>query len=159
MKRFIVAWGLLLAVVLPCAAQFEGGKVYLSGSLDGFGISYSDATKFNIGLGVNAGYMVADDWLVLGDVGVDAYRRYADVSVGIAGRFFFEQNGIYLQAGAKYQYRKGSCGSVALCPEVGYCHFLNEHLTLEPAIYADFSLNDFSSHTTFGLKIGVGWYF
>ncbi len=159
MKKFIIAFVFLFFTVASSFAQFEKGKMYIGTSFDGLGVSYNGSSHFAFGLGANAGYMVKNNWLVLGNLGVDTYWKYAQVKVGVAGRYYFEQNGIYLQAAAKYEYYKGSCGTVALGPEIGYCHYLNGHLTIEPAIYADFSLNDFSKHTTVGLKIGLGWYF
>ncbi len=159
MKKLILAFVFLFAALTPTMAQFEKGKMYIGTSFDGLGMSYNGASHFAFGLGANVGYIVHDDWMLMGDLGVDTYWRYAQVKVGVAARFFFEQNGIYLQANAKYEYYKHSCGTVALGPEIGYCHYLNGHLTIEPAIYADFSLNDFSKHTTVGVKIGLGWFF
>ncbi len=159
MKKILITVVFLFMAISSSFAQFERGKMYLATSFEGLGLSYNGASHFSIGLGVNAGYMVKNDWMVLGDLGVDTYWHYAQVKVGVGGRYYFEQNGIYLQANAKYEYYKHSCGTVALGPEIGYCHYLNGHLAIEPAIYADFSLNDFSHHTTVGLKIGLGWYF
>ncbi len=159
MKKFIIAFALLFCTSIASFAQFEQGKMYIGSSFEGLGLSYNGSSHFSVGLGINGGYMVKDDWMVLADLGVNTYWKYAEVAVGLGGRFYFEQNGIYLQANAKYEYHKHSCGTVALGPEIGYCHYLNGHLTIEPAIYADFSLNDFSHHTTVGLKIGLGWYF
>ncbi len=159
MKRIIIALSFLFCAVTATFAQFEKGKMYIAGSFDGLGLAYNGATHLTFGLSANAGYMVHDDWMVMCNLGVDTYWRYAQVKVGASARYFFEQNGIYLQANAKYEYYKHHCGTVALGPEIGYCHYLNKHLTIEPALYADFSLNDFSQHTTVGIKIGIGYYF
>ena len=42
--------------------------------------------------------------------------------------------------------------------EVGYAFFLNDAVTVEPAIYYDQSFKNHKDFSTIGLKIGVGIY-
>ena len=49
---------------------------------------------------------------------------------------------------------------VGSMPEVhvGYCLFLSRHVTLEPEAYFEHSFNN-SDYSTFGLRLGFGYYF
>lgn len=160
MKRTIITAVMLFFAITASFAQFEQGKMYIGTSFEGAGLSYSEETDFSVGLGANLGYMLVQDWLLLGEVGFDySNSDLNEFYVGGHCRYFIEQNGIFLQAGLKYTHRVGGYNDVAITPEVGYCHYLNSHLTIEPAVYYDMSLSDFSNYSRFGLKIGLGWYF
>jgi hypothetical protein len=41
---------------------------------------------------------------------------------------------------------------------VGYTFYLNDKVSIEPAVYADFGMNDFRNGTNAGLKIAFGLY-
>ena len=160
MKKIIFT--LLFAVIgiNGAFAQFEKGKYYLGATTNSAALSYSKDSKFRLNLGVNGGYMFEDAWLAIAEVGFD-YRN-SDMQQFYAGakcRYLIEQNGLFLQAGAKYMHGAKSFNDVQLTPEVGYCFFLNRHLTVEPSLYYDLSLSDFSDRSEFGLKVGLAWYF
>ncbi|MCD8288927.1 MAG: porin family protein [Prevotella sp.] len=160
MKKIIICLVLMLGFSAGAFAQFEKGKMYVAGSFDGLGISYSKATKFQFGLGVNAGYMVAKDVMLIAEAGFDfSNKGMNEVHIGADARYYIEQNGLFLQAGVKYVHERPNFNDLNISPEVGYCFFLNKSLTLEPAVYYDISVNDFSDHSKFGLKVGIGWFF
>ena len=75
------------------------------------------------------------------------------------GKYYLAATTNFLQAGAKYVHGAPNFNDVQITPEVGYCFFLNRHLTLEPSLYYDVSLSDFSEKSEFGVKIGLAWYF
>lgn len=153
---------LVLAIMgfASASAQFESDKLYLGSTLNGINLSYSDSKNLSLGFGAQAGYMFEQDWLAIGEVGFDFHSKdLQSTFIGAKCRYFIEQNGIFLQAGAKYVHAAKSYNDVVLTPEVGYCFFLNGHLTVEPSIYFDMSVTDFSKKSEFGLKIGLGWYF
>lgn len=160
MKKLFMS--VLLAAVFTSSAfaQFEKGKMYSSASLSGVGISYSERTDFAFGIGLNAGYMIEDDWMLLGEVGVDySNSRWNSLSLGAKGRYYIEQNGLFLGAGVKWLHEYKNVNDVQITPEVGYCFFLNKNVTLEPSVYYDLSLTNFSDYSKFGVKIGVGVFF
>ncbi len=160
MKKSIITAVMLIFGFTASFAQFEQGKMYIGTSFEGAGVSYSEETDFAVGLGVNFGYMFQQDWMILAEAGLNySNSDLNEFNVGAHCRYFIEQNGIFLQLGAKYVHRVGGYNDVAISPEVGYCYYLNTHLTIEPAVYYDMSLSDFSDHSRFGLKIGLGWYF
>ena len=43
--------------------------------------------------------------------------------------------------------------------ELGYAFFINDKVTIEPAVYYDQSLKEHSTYSTVGLKVGIGLYF
>ena len=98
--------------------------------------------------------------MAIAEFGMD-YRNsdMQQIFAGAKCRYLIEQNGLFLQLGAKYVHGAPSFNDVQITPEVGYCYFLNGHLTLEPSIYYDLSLSDFSDKSKFGLKVGLAWYF
>ena len=49
--------------------------------------------------------------------------------------------------------------NVQICPEVGYTFFLNRFVTLEPSVYYNISLNNFSDGSKVGLRLGFGFFF
>ena len=46
-----------------------------------------------------------------------------------------------------------------LTPEVGYCFYVNNYLSIEPSVYCNLCFNRFSEGTEVGLKLGMGFYF
>lgn len=160
MKKALLSLLFALVGMASASAQFEAGKKYLGVGLDGIGISYSEHNKFHIGFGAKAGYMIDDDMMLIGDLGFNyEYKDAQQVVIGGAFRYFIEQNGIFLQGGVHYLHEAPSVNDLQITPEVGYCFFLNRHLTVEPSVYYDISLGHFSNMSKFGLKIGLGWYF
>jgi hypothetical protein len=158
-KLFTMAVALLMAVTAN--AQFEQGKVYVGGSLTGLNLKYSGAEKFSFGLQAKGGYMIADDFMVLGNIGYDHVGQsgVSDAfSVGVGGRYYIEQNGIYLGVNCKYLHSSADYDDVMPGVEVGYTFFLNGTVTVEPALYYDQSLHSHSDFSTVGLKVGVGIY-
>ena len=160
MKKTILSLIMAFAGVVSASAQFEQGKYYLAATTNSAGLSYSKESKFNLNLGLNAGYMFEDGWMAIAEFGMD-YRNsdMQQIFAGAKCRYLIEQNGLFLQLGAKYVHGAPSFNDVQITPEVGYCYFLNGHLTLESSIYYDLSLSDFSDKSKFGLKVGLAWYF
>lgn len=160
MKKVLLSMLLAFMGVTGAFAQFEAGKMYLGADLQGIGLSYSEYNKFHIGVDGHAGYMVEDNWMLLADVGFNYEKSDAQqVTLGGAGRFYFQQNGIFLQLGAHYLHEAKSFNDFIITPEIGYCFFLNGHIAIEPSVYWDMSITNFSRKSKFGLKVGLGWYF
>ena len=160
MKRFaMLLAGMLVAVV--GYAQFEKGKWYVGASVSGLDISYSGSEEFNIGLDAKGGYLLADDWMLLGQVGwqhsgLDGVSD--NVMLGIGGRYYIIQNGLYLGVNAKLVHANHNYNDLKPGLEVGYAFFLGKSVTLEPAIYYDQSFRNHSDYSTIGLRVGVGVY-
>lgn len=160
MKKKILAMAAALFMSVAAHAQFEQGKLYINGSLTGLNLSYSGNTKFNAGAEGQMGYMVADDWLVYGTVGYNHYGA-KDINdtfhFGVGGRYYIEQNGLYLGVNCKLKHTKGYT-DVMPGFEVGYAYFLSRTVTLEPAVYYDQSFKNHSDYSTVGFKVGIGVY-
>ena len=175
MIKKLFAMAAALFVTATANAQFEQGKLYLNGSLTGlnlsyngiaglcvgfFNLSYNGTSKFNAGASGQMGYMVADDWLLYGMVGYNHYGAKGvsdNYYLGAGGRYYIEQNGIYLGMNCKLMHTKGYT-DVMPGFEIGYAYFLSRTVTLEPAIYYDQSFKKHSDYSTIGLKIGLGIY-
>lgn len=149
----------LLTTALSAHAQFEKGKKYVGASFSGLGLSYSGNEKFRFGLDANAGYFVADCLLLHGNVSYNHTRAIDDVSVGAGARYYFDQCGVFIGAGASYVHYTPNNNDVQIPLEVGYAFFVNRFITIEPSVYYKMSLHDFSDNSTVGFKIGVGFYF
>lgn len=160
MKKLLFT--LLLAVLGfgSASAQFEKGKMYLGATTNSAGLSYSKNEKFKLNAGVNAGYMFEEAWMAIAEVGFDySNKDMQTFNIGAKCRYLIEQNGIFLQLGAKYLHGAPNFNDVQITPEVGYCFFLNRHLTVEPSLYYDMSLSDLAEKSKTGLKVGLAWYF
>lgn len=157
-KMLVMALAFLTSVAAH--AQFEGGKKYLGASLTGLNLSYNGTDELNLGVQAKAGYMVEDDWMLLGQAeyqhsGVEGTKDY--ISVGAQGRYYIEQNGLYLGLGAKLVHT-GGYNDLMPGVELGYAFFLSKEVTIEPALYYDQSFKNHSDHSTVGLKVGIGIY-
>ena len=157
---------LLFAVVsMGSFAQFEKGTKYVGTSLTGLNLSYSSGEKFGLGLQATGGYFFADSWMAIGKLEYNHQWQSATlndinaVSVGAGARYYFQSNGIYLGAGLQYKHAAVNADYLQLPLEVGYCYYLNQYVSIEPAIYFEPCLNKFSDGTRVGFKLGLGFYF
>ncbi len=158
MKKIVLAL-LLAAFSIGASAQFEQGTKYVSASMTGFGLGYSKNTDFFIGLNVNSGYFIVDNWMLFGEFGWEHQDGNSCVDMGVGTRYYLRQNGLYFSGALKYKHVPSNINNVYLSPEVGYCFYLNDHVSIEPALYLDMSLNHFKDFTKVGLKVGFGYYF
>ncbi len=162
MKK-IFALVLMTVMTLGASAQFEQGKHYVGANLTGFGIGCKHGS-FAFGISGDYGYYLADQWMIGGAVGYGYESSVHSVLLKPYFRYTFKKNGINLGCGLQYEHAgiAGPAGFsndfVQLCPQVGYTFFINDKVSIEPAIYADFCMNDFSNGTNAGLKIGIGLY-
>ncbi len=150
---------LLLVMAVGANAQFNKKTKYISASATGFGMSYSSGEKFTMGLEFTGGYFIRDAWMIYGRLGYDHTRYTDNFQLGAGGRYYFTQNGVYLGLGLQYAHATKSINNLHLTPEVGYAFYINRFLTIEPAVYYNMSLNDFSDGSKVGLKVGLGFYF
>ena len=156
---------LLLAVLMlsiTANAQFRKGKGYLGASLTGLDLHYNSNDKLNLGVEAKAGLMTWDNMMLLAQAsfqhsGNDAVADH--FTVGVSGRYYIVQNGLYLSAGVKLLHANHNYNDIMPGAEVGYAFFINKHLTIEPAAYYQMSVDDFSNKSTVGLKVGLGFYF
>ncbi|MBQ2199274.1 MAG: outer membrane beta-barrel protein [Bacteroidaceae bacterium] len=160
MKKLFATMFLLTAFAVSTFAQFEKGKIYSSASLDGVGISYDKTHDFSFGLSGQFGYFVADNWLAVAEAGVNyTCSDWQSLSLGAKARYYLESNGVFCGIGFRLLHEFKNFNDFQICPEVGYCFFLNKTVTLEPSIYFDASLSDFSDKSRVGLRVGIGLYF
>mgnify|MGYP000870641631 FL=1 len=157
-KIAVVALGLMVSV--GAHAQFESGKQYCGASLTGLNLSYNGSEELSLGIQAKAGYFVEDDMMLLAQAeykhsGLEGVKDYW--ALGAQGRYYIEQNGIYLGAGMKLIHT-GSYNDVMPGVEVGYAFFVSKQVTIEPAVYYDQSFKNHSDYSTVGVKVGIGIY-
>ena len=157
-KIAVVALGLMVSV--GAYAQFESGKQYCGASLTGLNLSYNGSEELSLGIQAKAGYFVEDDMMLLAQAeykhsGLEGVKDYW--ALGAQGRYYIEQNGIYLGAGVKLIHT-GSYNDVMPGVEVGYAFFVSKQVTIEPAVYYDQSFKNHSDYSTVGVKVGIGIY-
>ena len=157
-KIAVVALGLMVSV--GAHAQFESGKQYCGASLTGLNLSYNGSEELSLGIQAKAGYFFEDDMMLLAQAeykhsGLEGVKEYW--ALGAQGRYYIEQNGIYLGAGVKLIHT-GSYNDVMPGVEVGYAFFVSKQVTIEPAVYYDQSFKNHSDYSTVGVKVGIGIY-
>ena len=153
MKK-IALFVMALMISVAANAQFEKGKGYLGASLSSIDIS-SQAKKFHFGLNAKAGYLFMDNIMGTVQVGFDHTKDADDFfTLGVGGRYYIEQNGLYLGASLKY---KNDYKHVLPGVQVGYAFFVSRTVTIEPELYFDISTKKFD-YSCYGLGIGVGVY-
>ncbi len=158
MKKLLL-FIVLLAGALSAHAQFDKGTKYVGASVSGLGFSYSSSEKFRFGLDLTAGYFVSDCLMLRGNVTYDHTKAINDVAVGAGARYYFDQCGVFMGAGAEYVHYTPNSNDVQIPLEVGYAFFVNRFITIEPSLYYKMSLDSFSQKSTIGLRIGLGFYF
>ncbi|KAA6301346.1 MAG: hypothetical protein EZS26_002543 [Candidatus Ordinivivax streblomastigis] len=156
----------LLLISLGASAQFEKNSWVINPTITGMEYSYSDANKNHLGLSAQGGAFVMDDVALLLKLGGDWTKTINTYSVGVGGRYYFSNTGVY--AGSelyltRWAYnndkeQQGHKEEYGLTIDGGYAFFLNRTITIEPAVYYDLSFKD-SNLSKFGLKLGLGVYF
>ena len=157
-KIAVMAFALMVSV--GAHAQFESGKQYCGASLTGLNLSYNGSEELSLGIQAKAGYFFEDDMMLLAQAeykhsGLEGVKDYW--ALGAQGRYYIEQNGIYLGAGVKLIHT-GSYNDVMPGVEVGYAFFVSKQVTIEPAVYYDQSFKNHSDYSTVGVKVGIGIY-
>ena len=159
MRKILASLLLVFVAFTSAKAQFEQGTKYIGASVSGLNLSYSANEHFRLGLNASAGMFVADGLLVYANVGYDHQKHLDNVNVGLNGRYYFSQNGIFIGAGAEYDHFTKSNNDLMIPVEIGYCFYLNHYLSIEPSVYYKMSTTAFSDNSTVGLRIGLGYFF
>ena len=148
-----------LMLTLTASAQFEEGKMYAGASLSGLDLSYNGLQELRLGVSAKAGYFVDDDLMLLAEAGYNHPGKGLNdnLTLGVGGRYYIEQNGLFLGANVKYLHQK-SYNDFMPGLEVGYAFFVSRTVTIEPSIYYQQSFKKHSDYSTIGLKIGIGVY-
>lgn len=162
MKKLVLLFCLLVSVA-SAHAQFEKGKWVVNPSLTGLGLSYDTGLdKASFGLDVNGGAFVADNLALLIRGGLAWNEGGADTdvySLGVGGRYYFSQVGIYLGANVnvdRWDWGEHSSDTkFSFGMEAGYVFFLSKTVALEPAVY--WNIN--GDRSKIGLKLGFALYF
>ena len=170
MYKKILLGCMMALCALSANAQFEAGKIYLNLSSSSLSLSYSKNDKLRFDVGATAGIYVANSWMILAQANYNhkrlMYSSFGDkkvhqdeVIIGVGARYYIAQNGLYLGLATQFSHHEQTNDNLFLTPEIGYAFFVNQYITLEPAVYYQMSLNNFADASTVGLKLGVGFYF
>jgi len=169
MKK-IIACLVVLAATTLAHAQFEQNKWYFNASVTELGLTYSESEKFRMGAQATVGAFLFDDIaLILNGEGTWHKEGERSAAFGVGGRYYFNQNGIFLGTGIKfkhYEYQTEEEGEERTSKfndglwsfEAGYAFFLSRTVTIEPSIYYDLSFKD-KDYSKLGFKLGFGLYF
>ena len=151
---FVVA----LVMSVAANAQFEQGKGYIGASLTNVDLSYNGLNKGHFGLGAKAGYLIADDWMLLGQLD---YQKTKDVpyslTLGPGIRYYIQQNGLYMGASALLKHAD-DYNDFMPSIQIGYAFFISRTVTFEPEIFYEHSFKDHSNYSTAGIRLGIGVY-
>lgn len=160
MKKTLLAALFAAFTSFSAYAQFEVDKVYISGALSGFNLNYCGSKDFTLNIDAKAGYMVEDNWMVLGQTSYShsGLKGVSDaISAGVGGRYYIQQNGLFIGAGVKYLHAK-HFDDFMPGVELGYAYFISRTVTVEPSLYYDQSFKNHADYSTIGFRIGVGIY-
>ena len=158
MKKFIIALA-MLTISIGANAQFEEGTKYVESAFNSIGLSYNGMEEFRFGAELKGGYFIEDQIMLNAVIGFNHFGKSMNqFVVGAGARYYIFENGFYGGVNVKGVFEKGHND---LMPgiEVGYAFFVNDKMTIEPAVYYDQSFSDHKNYSTVGLKIGIGLYF
>lgn len=156
MKKVFLLFAVLVSS-LTANAQFEQGKAYLGAKLTGLELA-SEAKQFHFGIGAQAGYLFKDNLMGLAQIAYD--HREGGVNsftLGVGGRYYIIQNGLYLGVSAKYKHTSGDYNDFLPGVQLGYAFFITRTVTIEPEVYIDFSTKKFEN-SCYGLGVSLGIY-
>jgi hypothetical protein len=163
-KLMMAAIGLIMAMSANAQylnvseTPFSQGKVYVGASLSGVDLSYSGLTEGHLGIQGKVGYFFADNLLGTAQLSYEKQKDYPyAITLGAGGRYYIEQNGLYLGASALYKHQD-DFNDVMPSVQVGYTFFINRTVTIEPEIYYEQSFKNHKDYSTVGLRIGIGIY-
>ncbi len=159
MRRKLIAVFAALLVSVAANAQFEKGKIYAGASLSGLDLSYNGASNGKFAVQAHGGYLVDDNMMITGLVGLARQNGVTDFSIGAGGRYYLVQNGIYFGVSLKYVNESSVYDDLMPGVQVGYAFFLNDKITIEPELYYDHALFNFKDYSTVGFRLGLGVYF
>ena len=164
----MAAIGLMMATSMSAQHQnysetpFTQGKAYVGASFSGTDLSYSGITDGRLGIQGKVGYFFADNLMGLAQLGyennVNKDHSYATVLLSAGGRYYIQQNGLYLGVSAIYKHLGKNCDDFLPSIQVGYSFFINRTVTIEPEIYYEQSFKNHKDYSTIGLRIGIGVY-
>lgn len=161
MKKKVIMMLLALLVCVTASAQFEKDKMYVGASLSGLNLSYNGTDKLNVGLDAKIGYMLEDNWMIYGQAGYAHTGNDAvadNVNLGVGGRYYIIQNGLFLGANVKLVHAFHNYNDVMPGVEAGYAFFISHTVTIEPSVYYQMSFKNHSDYSTIGLNLGIGIY-
>ena len=166
MKKFVFICLCCLLASVAGRAQSEGvqtpfskNKVYVGASFSGLDLNYNSNKKWHLDVDARGGWLFENNWALLGTVGLETRYRSSDTfTVGASARYYIQQNGLYLGAGANYVHEVCN-DDFRPTFQVGYAYFLNGTVTIEPELYYNQSLRNHSDFSGFGFRLGLGLYF
>jgi outer membrane scaffolding protein for murein synthesis (MipA/OmpV family) len=158
MKRKILFLLLALTMSVASHAQFEQGKKYASASVSGLDLNFNDSENWKFDLSLKGGYMFEEAWMLTGELGY-GYHKFEPnfFQLGAGVRYYIEQNGLFLGAGANYVHRNYKDDFMPTI-QLGYSYFISRTVTIEPELYYNQSLKDHADYSGFGFRIGFGIY-
>ena len=166
-KLMMAAIGLMMATSMSAQHQnysetpFTQGKAYVGASFSGTDLSYSGITDGRLGIQGKVGYFFADNLMGTAQLGyentVKKAGRSATFSLAGGGRYYIQQNGLYLGASLIYKHFNKSDDFLPSV-QVGYSFFINRTVTIEPELYYEQSFKNHKDYSTVGLRIGIGVY-
>ena len=164
-KIFVMIMGLMAAFTTANAQYlndsqnvFSEGKWMIGASASGLDLNYHGNTKWSLDLQAKGGYLFADDLMITANLGYqNSTYGMSTFKLGAGVRYYFEDNGLYLGAGANFFH---AAQIDDLKPEIhaGYAYFLSGHATIEPEIYYEQSFKN-SDYTGIGFRLGFAYYF
>ena len=158
MKK-IALFVLALVMSVTANAQFEQGKGYLGASLTNVDLSYNGLNKGHFGLGTKAGYLIADDWVLTGQLD---YQKTKDIpyslTLGTGIRYYIQQNGLYMGISALFKHADDDYNDFMPSIQMGYAFFITRTVTFEPEVFYEHSFKDHSTFSTAGIRLGIGVY-
>lgn len=158
MKKLLLALA-MLTITVASKAQFESGTKYFEGALNSIGASFNGNEEFKFGAELKFGYFVADCWMLNAHAGYTHHNRNINRCIlGLGTRYYLLQNGVYAEFNVKGIFEPHH-NDIMPGVELGYAFFMNDKITIEPAIYYDQSFSNHKDYSTVGLKVGLGIYF
>jgi hypothetical protein len=168
-KLMMAAIGLMMATSMSAQYQnysetpFTQGKAYVGASFSGTDLSYSGITDGRLGIQGKVGYFFADNLMGLAQLSYDNTVKKegnpaTTLSLSAGGRYYIQQNGLYLGASAIYKHLGKNLDDFLPSIQVGYSFFINRTVTIEPEIYYEQSFKNHKDYSTIGLRVGIGIY-
>ncbi len=138
MKKLLVMTAAFLLTTIAAIAQpsLSKGDFLVSTRITGADLSIADG-NVSFGLGARAGCFIANDFAIMGGLGMDFAKDYSRFSIDLGARYYIahKDNGSFF-AGALLgmEKQKDIDSAFALTLEGGYSIFIHDHVALDPML-------------------------
>jgi hypothetical protein len=158
MRKFLLSMLFFMGISGAAHTQIEAGTMMAGGSayFNHYRNSDLDVKSNSLMISPQFGLAFADNFVAGAWFSFSSFSEVSSWSVAPFLRYYAKNAFVQLQYGYS---RTGDIGQSVFGADLGYAMFLNDNVSLEPALYYNQYFNDGLAGADLGIKIGFQIYF